>query len=134
MLAGIAPLTLKDFGFSSNINKDQYIKIDKSILANRIDYTYSNGGDNLSYKIFESKYPLVVKFDQIREIRRLNKYSFDLTEIKSTLPINIKVYTNSKFNYFVLISKDKVVNIKKNFDTIDNEKFLNIVYSKIFSN
>jgi hypothetical protein len=133
-LAVNVPLTFEDFGYSSNENEDQYFKINKSILASKIDYSSSNGGDDLSYTIFGSQYPLAIKFDQNREIRRINKYSFDITEIKSTLPDNIKVYTNSKYNYFVLVSKDKVVNIKNNFDKIENEKFLDIVYNKIFGN
>jgi hypothetical protein len=128
------PLTLENFGYSSNTNAYQFLKMDKSILANRIDYSCSSGGYDLTYTIFRSQYPLIVKFNQNREISRLSKYSFDLTEIKSKLPKNIKVYANSKYNYFVLVSEDKVVNIKKSFNEIDDEKFLDIVYSKIFTN
>jgi hypothetical protein len=134
VLAGNVPLTFEDFGYSANDNVGQYLDIDKSILADKIDYSSSNGSNNLVYTIFGSQYPWVVKFNQNREINRTNKYSFKLTEIKSTLPNNIKVYTNSKYNYFVLVSKDKVVNIKNNFNKIEDEKFLDIVYSKIFVN
>jgi hypothetical protein len=134
VLAGNVPLAFEDFGHSSNTNADQYFNIDKSILANRIDYASSNAGNDLAYTIFRSKYPLIVRFNQNREIRRINKYSFGLTEIKSSLPDNIKVYANSKYNYFVLVSKDKVVNVKNSFNKIENEKFLDIVYSKIFAN
>lgn len=101
-------------------------------LAKRIDYSWGNNTDDLTYTYFESQFPWILKFDENSEIRKRNKYGYDLKQINSKLPDNIKVYAGSENKYFVLVSKYKMVNIRKGFNEIDDEKFLSIVYNKLF--
>jgi len=126
-------LTLMDFGYKENAEKRPYITIDKSILAERIFYSYSNGDNDISYTILESQYPWVIKFDENRLLSRLNGYGGDLKQVDSNLPSDIKVYSDSKKRTFVLISEDRVVDIIKDFNGISDDEFLNKVYKKLYN-
>ena len=42
------------------------------------------------------------------------------------------VYSYRDKKSFILVSEDKVVNIRKDFSDINDEEFLNIVYQKLF--
>ncbi|MFL0248696.1 hypothetical protein ACJDUG_17275, partial [Clostridium sp. WILCCON 0185] len=94
-------------------------------------YTNTNT-DNLTYTYFESQFHWILKFDENSVIRKLNKYGYDLKQINSKLPDNIKVYAGSENKYFVLLSKDRIVSIRKGFNEVDDAKFLSIVYNKLF--
>ena len=125
-------LTLMDFGIKENNDENPYVTVDKSIIAQRIDYSNSNGDNQLTYTIFESKYPLVIKFYEKSLLSKLNSYSIDLKQEKTNLQGNIKVYSDRVKRSFVLISKDKVVDIKKDFSGISDEEFKNKIYKKLF--
>lgn len=125
-------LTLKDFEKYQNNTENAYVKIDKSILAKRINYSWGNYKDTLMYTCFESQFPWILKLDENSVISRLNKYGYDLKQIDSKLPGNIKIYKGNNNKSFVLVSEDKVVDIRKGFDDIDDEEFLSLVYSKLF--
>jgi hypothetical protein len=125
-------LTLKDFEKHQSNNENAYVKIDKSILAKRINYSWGNSKDTLNYTCFESQYPWILKLDENRVISNLNKYGFDLKQIDSKLPSDIKVYKGNYNRSFVLVSEDRVVDIKKGFDYIEDEEFLSIVYGRLF--
>ena len=125
-------LTLMDFGYKENADTSPYIRFDKSILAEKIFYAYSNGDNDLSYTIFKSQYPWVIKFDENRLLSRLNKYGVDLKQTDTNLPSGIKVYLDSKKRTFVLVSEDRVVDIKKDFSGISDDEFLNKVYKKLY--
>lgn len=127
-----ASLTFVDFGYKQNYDKNPYIQFDKSIVAKRKNCYLDNEGHSLNYTIFESPYPWIINFDENRLISRLNSYDNDLKQINTHLSNNIKVYSDSKKKDYVLVSEDKVVNIRKDLDNIDEEKFLSIVYNKLF--
>ena len=89
-----ASLTLMDFGYKENDDESPYINFDKSILAQRIEYSYDNEDNYLNYTILQSQYPWVIKFDENRLLSRLNKYGIDLKQENTNLPSNIKVYSD----------------------------------------
>ncbi|SHK24813.1 Protein of unknown function [Clostridium cavendishii DSM 21758] len=127
-------LTLMDFGFNKN-DKDEYKRYNKSILASRELYWLNNGVYSLDTTIFESKYGVITRFYGDRLVEWLNSIRFDYKLQESKLPKNIKVYyCNDKKNNedrFVLVSDNKVVELRKGFDTISNDEFLNKVYEKV---
>jgi len=128
-----ASLKLMDFGYKEN-DASPYINFDKSILAQRTEYICDNIDNSLTYTIFQSEYPWIIDFEDSRVVSRLTKYSIDLKQVNTKLPSNIKVYSDSKKKIFVLVSDDRVVDIRKDFHNIDEDKFLSIVYNKLFVN
>lgn len=127
-----ANLTLIDFGYSNDANP--YVSYDKSILAQKIEYSFSDKSTDsyLSYTVFQSRYPWVIKFDENRLVNRLNRYGIDLKGKNTNLSSSIKVYSDSEKRSYVLVSDDKVVDITKSFSDISEEEFLNKVYNKLF--
>lgn len=126
-------LTLKDFGYIEKAGTSSYTSLDKSILAERIYYSFSNGDDYLSYTIFKSQYPWVIKFHEDRLLSRLNKYGLDFKQEDTSLPSDIKVYSDSEKRSFVLVSEDRVIDIRKDFSDISDDEFLNKVYETLFN-
>jgi hypothetical protein len=125
-------LRLSDFGYKEKKDTIPNINFDKSILAQRTEYYYGNENNNLSYTIFHSQYSWVIEFDENRLLRTLKKYGRDLKLENTNLPSNIKVYSDSNKKIFVLVSKDKVVEITKGFSGISENEFLNKAYKNIF--
>ncbi|MHB8075212.1 DUF2812 domain-containing protein [Desulfosporosinus fructosivorans] len=125
-------LTLMDFVYQKNANTSPYIRIDKSILAEIVFYASSNGDNNLTFTIFGSKYPWVIKFCENRLLSRLNGYGVDLKQEDTNLPSDIKVYIDSKKRTYILVSEDRVVDIKKDLSGISDDEFLNKVYQKLY--
>lgn len=130
-------LTLMDFGYKENIYENPHIDFNKSILAENKNYYYGEEDNKLNYEIFESQYPWVVKFHENRLISILIKYGSDIKEEKTNLPSNIRVYSEmyseDKEKGFILISEDKVVEIRRKFSDINDEEFLNRVYKILFN-
>ena len=127
-----ARLTFTDFGFKENNDVSPCSEVDKSIIAQRIGYSSDNEDNQLNYTIFESNYPLIIKFYENRLLVKLNRYGVDLKRISTKLPSSIVVYSDSEERSFVLVSEDKVVDIKKDFSDIGDDEFFNIVYKKLF--
>lgn len=128
-------LTSIDFGYKDhkeNAVNNPYINSDKSILAQRIHYSYGYEDIQLTYTIFISKYPWLIKFDENRLLYRTNKDNIGLKLEHTNLPSNIKVYSDREKRLFVLVSEDRVVYITNNFSGISGDEFLNTVYKKLF--
>lgn len=125
-------LTLMDFGYEENTDGDAYIDFNKSILAQRNEYSDGNKDKNLTYTIFQSNYPWAIRFHETRLVSRFNNYDINLKHTNGNLPDNIKVYSDSKKSSFILVSENKVVNIRNHFSNISDDDFLNIVYKKLF--
>lgn len=125
-------LTLMDFGLKETNSESPYSSFDKSIIAQRVDYSSGNDDYYLSYTILQSDYKLIIKFYENRLLNRLNGYVIDLKQENTNLPSNIVVYLDSEKRTFVLVSEDKVVEIRKDFADITQEEFLNTVYKKLF--
>ena len=126
-------LTFVDFGYKESDNTNPYIRIDKSIIAKRIDYSESNEDNYLSYTILESKYPWIVKFHENRLLNKPKKYDLDIKKESTNLSAEITVYSYRDKKSFILVSEDKVINISKDFSDISDDEFLNVVYKKLFN-
>lgn len=126
-------LTIMDFGVKETADTSPNIRFDKSILAERINYSYSNGDNGLSYTIFKSKYPWVIKFDENKLLSRLNKYGVDLKQEDTSLPSDIKVYSYGKGRSFVLVTEDRVIEVQKDLNGIYDDDFLKTVYKKLYN-
>ncbi|MEK6265353.1 MAG: DUF2812 domain-containing protein [Clostridium sp.] len=126
-----ASLTIMDFGYKKNEEKNSYIEFDKSILAQRIKYSYKSGDNYLDYTIFESKYPLLIKLQENSQVSKYKHINFK--HEKTNLPGNIRVYVGGEIkNFFVLVSEDKVIFIVKGVSGISEDEFLNMTYKKLF--
>lgn len=62
---------------------------------------------------------------------KLNRYGTDLKRISTNLPNSIVAYSDNEKGSFVLVMKDKVVDIKKDFSGYSDNEFLDIVYKKL---
>lgn len=115
-------LTLMDFGYEENTDEDIHIDFDKSFLAQKIEYSYDSKykDKDLSYTILQSHYPWVIQFHENKLLSRLNEYNTDLMQENINLPNNIKVYSYKNKRYFILISKEKIIEIRKNFSDISD--------------
>lgn len=125
-------LTLINFGYKENKDKSPYIRFNKSILAQTTKYICGNDDNSLSYDVFQSQYICLVKFDENVLLSRLNKWNLEVKQEDTKLSSNIKVYSYNKKSSFILVGKDRVVDITKGFSNVSDEEFLNIVYKKLF--
>ncbi|MBU3110620.1 DUF2812 domain-containing protein [Clostridium lacusfryxellense] len=125
-------LTLVDFGYKENDEVSPSISQDNSVLAQSIDYFNNNEEHSLSYSIFQSQYPWVIKEHKGKFLKQhiLNGVDFKLMD--TNLPGNIEVYSDSEKTHYVLISEDKLVDIAKDAINISEDAFLNKVYKKLF--
>jgi hypothetical protein len=128
----ITELSLSDFGYKEAANLNPYTSFNESILAKKSVYFSDDKEQDLSYTIFESKYPMIVNFNADRLVKMLNKIKFNVREYKSKLPNDVKVYEYNESKCFILVSKNKMIDTRNNFKDMDDDKFLNIVYDKLF--
>jgi len=124
-------LTLVDFGYEENNTESPDIDFNESILAQNTDYSYDIKDKYLTYNILQSQYPFIIKFYETRLIARLRESHIDLMQYYSNLPSNIKIYSYRNKKSFILVSKDKVINITKGFNDVSEDEFFNIVYQKL---
>lgn len=127
-------LTIDDFINTETVDKSPDIDCTTSILATRIYYSCGDKDNYFNYMLLESKYPLVIKFDENRLLNWLNSISYNFVKIDTNLPKNIVVYSSSKNKWFILVSKDKVIRIRNHFNNVSDDDFLNTVYLKLFCN
>ena len=68
--------------------------------------------------------------------RLINKYDKEygngLKLVKTKIPNNIKVYLNINKRSFILVSKNKVVDIKEAFNDMNYDEILNINNKKLY--
>lgn len=135
-------LTLGDFGYAEKTNietqakfqEDPYIRFEESIIAKSIDYSTSSGNCYLAYTVFQSEYPWAIDFQEYRLIKRLRSYGINLRRVDTKLPSNVRVYSEDIERNYVLASNNKVLEIRKGFGDIEEEKFLEIIYNELFKN
>lgn len=124
-------LTLMDFGYKKDNAENTNVVFDKSILAQRIWYFSDNQGNTVDYTVFHSQYIWIIEFYENRLLNRMNAYVTNLMLMDTNLPEGIKVYSDSEKKSYVLVSKDRVVDIKNNFKDISEDEFLKVVYRKL---
>lgn len=131
MLSDRIKLTFGDFGYKKSEEKESYIELDKSLLANRTKYFCGNAYNSLEYTIFESKYPWLIKLQENSVVNRYKKY-MSFKQERTKLPSNIKVYVGPSSDFIILVSEDKVIFIVKKL-SVSLDEFLDIAYKKFFA-
>lgn len=122
-------LTSIIFGYKENPPRELYTDFNKSIIAQRLQYS----DDNLDCKIFQSGHSWVIGLDENRLFSTYKKACIDLEQPNTNLPKEVKVYFNNKRKSFILVARNKIIDIKKHFNNISDDDFLNVVYTKLLN-
>ncbi|MNP14801.1 hypothetical protein D3C76_1071370 [compost metagenome] len=123
-------LTISDFGYKEN-ESDFYGDYQKSILAERIYYSNRDENNSLSYTVLNSKYPWIVELQENRITEWVSRFEEDLKIRNTSLPSNIRVYSDEKYEAYIFVTKNRVVDMHINLSRIDKDEFLDIVYEKL---
>ena len=125
-------LRITDLGYEEKKNpKTEY---SSSIIAEKIEYFYyEDDGVGFNYDVLKSNNSWVIKFHENRLLNRLRRYGEDLKQTNTDLPSDVKAYSDESKKSYILVSKDKVININKNFEDMNENEFLDIVYEKLIS-
>ncbi|SHI46670.1 DUF2812 domain-containing protein [Clostridium intestinale] len=122
-------MSIEDFGYKQE--KDPFNVYDKSIIAEKLDYSYHGDENSFSYTSFKSKYFTAIKFQELKVIKREAKYGSDLKLKKTKLPEDIRVYSDDEKKSYLVGSEDRVIDIRKEMDNIDEDEFLDKIYEKL---
>jgi hypothetical protein len=122
-------MSIEDFGYKQE--KDPFNVYDKSIIAEKLVYSYHGDKNRFRYTSFKSKSFAVIKFQEVTLLRRLKGYGSDLKLKKTKLPENIRVYSDDEKESYVVVSKDIVIDTRKEMDNISEDEFLDKVYEKL---
>ncbi len=123
-------LTISDFGYKEN-ESDFYGDYQKSILAERIYYSNRDENNSLSYTVLNSKYPWIVELQENRIVEWVSGFEEDLKIRNTSLPSNVKVYSDEENEAYIFVTKNRVVDMHINFSGIDKDEFLDVVYEKL---
>lgn len=126
-------LRIEDFGYKEDDGTEIYFDYAKSILAEKIDYSYYIQDNGFNYICLNSRYSWVIKLHESRLVKMLNRYGIDLNLKNTNLPSNIKVYSDGEKYRYVLVSEDKVVNTRNELNGISEEEFLNKIYEALLA-
>jgi len=122
-------MSIEDFGYKQE--KDPFNVYDKSIIAEKLVYSYHEDENSFRYASFKSKSFAVIKFQEVTLLRRLKGYGSDLKLKKTKLPENIRVYSDDEKKSYVVVSEDRVIDTRKEMDNINEDEFLDKIYEKL---
>ncbi|WP_238906822.1 DUF2812 domain-containing protein [Clostridium sp. YIM B02506] len=122
-------MSIEDFGYKQE--KDPFNVHDKSIIAEKLDYSYYGDENSFSYTSFKSKSFAVIKFQEVTLLRKLKGYGSDLELKKTKLPEDIRVYSDDEKKSYVVVSEDRVIDTRKEMDNISEDEFLEKIYEKL---
>jgi hypothetical protein len=123
-------LVFSDFGYEEN-ESDFYGGYQKSLLAERVRYSNSDENNSLSYTVLSSKYPWIVELQENRITEWVSRFEEDLKIRNTSLPSNIRVYSDEKYEAYIFVTKNRVIDMHINLSGIDKDEFLDIVYEKL---
>jgi hypothetical protein len=122
-------MNIEDFGYKQE--KDPLNVYDKSIIAEKLEYSYYGDENSFSYTTFKSDYFIVIKFHELMTIKREEKYRSDLELKKTKLPEDIRVYSDDEKKSYVVVSEDRVIDTRNRMDNINEDEFLDKIYEKL---
>lgn len=122
-------MNIEDFGYKQE--KDPFNVHDKSIIAEKLDYSCYGDENSFSYTSFKSKSFAVIKFQEVTLLRKLKGYGSDLELKKTKLPEDIRVYSDDEKKSYVVVSEDRVIDTRKEMDNISEDEFLEKIYEKL---
>jgi len=123
-------LTISDFGYKEN-ESGFYGDYQKSLLAERVHYSNQDESSSLSYTVLESRYPWIIDLQENRIIEWVGRFEEDLKIRNTSLPSNIRVYSDKENEAYIFVTKNRVVDMHINLSRIDKDEFLDIVYEKL---
>ncbi|QLY80290.1 DUF2812 domain-containing protein [Clostridium intestinale] len=123
-------LTISDFGYKEN-ESDFYGDYQKSILAKKANYSSNDDVNSLSYTVLNSKYPWVIELQENRITEWVGRFEEDLKIRNTSLPSNVKVYSDEKNEAYIFVTKNRVIDMHTNLSSIDKDEFLSVVYEKL---
>jgi heme/copper-type cytochrome/quinol oxidase subunit 2 len=123
-------LTISDFGYKEN-ESDFYGDYQKSILAEKVYYSSNDEVNSLSYTVLNSKYAWIIELQENRITEWVSRFEEDLKIRNTSLPSNVKVYSDEENEAYIFVTKNKVVDMHINLSRIDKDEFLDIVYEKL---
>ncbi|WP_286910974.1 DUF2812 domain-containing protein [Clostridium sp. UBA1652] len=123
-------LTISDFGYKEN-ESDFYGDYQRSLLAERVRYSNSDENNSLGYTVLSSKYPWIVELQENRIVEWVSGFEEDLKIRNTSLPSNVKVYSDEKNEAYIFVTPSKVIDMHTNLSSIDKDEFLDVVYEKL---
>ncbi|QLY80289.1 DUF2812 domain-containing protein [Clostridium intestinale] len=123
-------LVFSDFGYDEN-ESDFYGGYQKSLLAERVHYSNRDENNSLSYTVLSSKYPWIVELQENRITEWVSGFEEDLKIRNTSLPSDIKVYSDEENEAYIFVTKNRVVDMHINLSRIDKDEFLDLVYEKL---
>lgn len=122
-------MSIEDFGYKQE--KEPFNVYDKSIIAEKLVYSYHKDENSFRYTSFKSKSFAVIRFQEVTLLRRLKGYGSDLELKKTKLPENIRVYSDDEKKSYVVVSEDRVIDTRNSMDNINEDEFLDKIYEKL---
>ncbi|QLY80291.1 DUF2812 domain-containing protein [Clostridium intestinale] len=122
-------MNIEDFGYKQE--KDPLNVYDKSIIAEKLEYSYYGDENSFSYTTFKSDYFIVIKFHELMTIKREEKYGSNLELKKTKLPEDIRVYSDDEKKSYVVVSEDRVIDTRNRMDNINEDEFLDKIYERL---
>ncbi len=123
-------LTISDFGYKED-ESNFYGEYQKSILAEKAYYSSNDDGNSLSYTVLNSKYAWIIELQENRIVEWVSGYGEDLKIRNTSLPSNIRVYSDKENEAYIFVTKNRVVDMHMNLSGIDKDEFLDVVYEKL---
>lgn len=122
-------MSIEDFGYKQE--KNPFNVYNKSIIAEKLVYSYHEDENSFRYTSFKSKSFAVIKFQEVTLLRKLKGYGSDLELKKTKLPEDIRVYRDEEKKSYVVVSEDRVIDTRKEMDNISEDEFLDKIYEKL---
>ncbi len=123
-------LTISDFGYKED-ESNFYGEYQKSLLAEKIYYSNNDEVNSLSYTVLNSKYPWIVELQENRITEWVSRFEEDLKIRNTSLPSNIRVYSDKENEAYIFVTQNRVVDMHINLSRIDKDEFLDVVYEKL---
>lgn len=135
----ISNLTLNDFGYEEISNK---VYGSKSIIAENRSYFSEGENESFFYDTFICDNNWLFELCVNKEIKSFSKLSYEYDDadlileiIETNLPKDVCVYANNNElgKKYIVIGENKYISISNNFENLDEEEFLNIIYNECFA-
>lgn len=126
-------LTLEDFNDKSVNSSRSYIQENKGILASELWFYDEGSNGDLYYNLFESNYKWIVDKYLDYKIKWINNLESSKVE-KVNYNKDVTLYKLEERNFYMLVSKNKVIYFINLNYRYDKDEFFNIIYEEVFLN
>lgn len=126
-------LTLEDFNDKSVNASRNYIQENKGVFASELWFYDEGSNGDLDYNLFESNYKWIVEKYLDDKIKWINTLGSSTVE-KVNYNKDVTLYTLQERNFYMLVSKNKVIYFINLNYRYDKDEFINIIYEEVFLN